>query len=273
MSVDGTANRDHIGTIVFDLDGVVYVGDQGVPGAAEALEAVRTMGWHVVFATNNSSRTASQVLEQIEHRTGYTAPHADVVTSGMAAGTWTARRHRSVFVVGEEGLRSTLVDAGLTVVDRGADAVVVGLDRSIDYATIADAARMVRDGATYVATNTDATFPTPSGPVPGAGAIVAAITTAAGCAPVACGKPNEPMIALIRERIRGDRVWVVGDRPETDIAMASTAGWTGALVLTGITAREDAIVPEHRPDHVVPSIADIPQLIEMVTSEGADHER
>ena len=262
MNTDGTGNAGLKGTIVFDLDGVVYLGDVGIPGAGAALEAVSAMGWHLIFATNNSTRSPEAVLDRVEHLTGFRVGDVDVVTSGMAAAAWTARDHRRVFVVGEQGLCDTLTSAGLEIVDdQSAEAVIVGLDRRVSYDTIATAARLVRTGATYVATNTDATFPTPAGPVPGAGSIVAAITTASGRTPISCGKPEEPMLDLVRSRVRGNRVWVVGDRPETDLAMARSAGWSGVLVLTGVTGSDETIGPHDAPDHTLENITSIPALV------------
>ncbi len=268
MTTDGTGHVGPKGTVVFDLDGVVYLGDAGVPGSAEALTAITEMGWHLVFATNNSTKTRQTVLEHVAQRTGFLGTGADVVTSGMAAAAWALRDHQRVYVVGEQGLRDTLTDAGLEIVTADhAEAVIVGLDRDIDYEAIAIAARLVRNGATYIATNTDATLPTQSGPVPGAGSIVAAITAASGCQPTSCGKPETPMIEMIRARIKGDRVWVVGDRPETDLAMARRSGWEAVLVLTGVTDRGVAISAENAPDHTVESIASVPGLISAQDSE------
>ncbi len=261
MNTDGTVDSAHTGTIVFDLDGVVYLGDSGISGARESLAAVSDLGWHIVFATNNSTRSADAVLDHIEDRTGFRGSDVDVVTSAMAAAAWTVRDHRSVFVVGEQGLRDTLSDAGLEIVGDDADAVVVGLDRTLDYDTIAKAARLVRNGATYIATNTDATFPTSEGPVPGAGTVVAAISKAGGRNPIVCGKPEDPMVEMVRTRLRGAPVWVVGDRLETDIAMANRSGWVSVLVLTGVSDSGDHIGTEYAPDFTIDSIASLPALI------------
>ncbi len=273
MSTDGTGNGEHTGTIVFDLDGVVYLGDVGVPGAAEALNAVANLGWHIVFATNNSTRTPEMVLRHVEARTGFQGVDIDVATSAMAAANWTARDHESVFVVGEQGLCDTLLEAGLQIVEDHPEAVVVGLDRGIDYETIATAARMIRNGATYIATNTDATFPTPEGPVPGAGAIVAAITKASGREPITCGKPEAPMVDLVRSLVRGTSVWVVGDRPETDLAMATRAGWRSVLVLTGVTVPGEYIHGDDEPDFTLDSIASLPGLISAHEQPRRNNER
>ena len=262
VNVDGTTDGAPLGTIVFDLDGVVYVDAHAVPGAGEALRRISEAGWHIVFATNNSTRTASTVFEHIEQRTGFSSPTARVVTSAMAAASWARTRHQRVFVVGEPGLRDTLEEVGLTLVDdHSADCVIVGLDRNISYAKIDAASRLIRDGADFIATNTDATFPTSTGPAPGAGAIVSAITTASGVVPLACGKPHVPMLTLVREMIRGESVWVVGDRPETDLAMARRAGWQAVLVMTGVTTPTTTITSDHAPHHTIPSIAELPDLL------------
>lgn len=262
MQTDGTTSRKPLGTIVFDLDGVVYVDAHAVPGAGAALAAIDEAGWHIVFATNNSTRTATTVLEHIEQRTGFTSPTANVVTSAMAAANWAGARHERVFVVGEPGLVRTLESADLTIVqDTTADCVVVGLDRNVSYEKIDIASKLIRDGAAFIATNTDATFPTQTGPAPGAGAIVSAIATASGIDPLACGKPHIPMLTLVREMVRGDSVWVIGDRPETDLAMARRAGWQAVLVLTGVTAASTKIPSDHAPHHTLASIAELPALL------------
>jgi 4-nitrophenyl phosphatase len=262
MKTDGTTSGAPLGTIVFDLDGVVYVDSHAVPGAGAALESIASAGWHIVFATNNSTRTAATVLEHIEQRTGFTSPTANVVTSAMAAASWAQSRYERVFVVGEHGLRETLESAGLTIVeDATAECVIVGLERNLTYNMIDTAARLIRGGAAFIATNTDATFPTQSGPAPGAGSIVSAVTTASGIEPVACGKPHVPMLSLVREMISGDSVWVVGDRPETDLAMARRAGWNAVLVLTGVTTLTTRITSDHAPHYTIPSIAELPALL------------
>ncbi|MCL1595128.1 MAG: HAD-IIA family hydrolase [Actinomycetia bacterium] len=262
MRTDSTLQRDHKGTVVFDLDGVVYVGSAGVPGAAEAMESLERDGWYLVFATNNSTRDVAAVANHIADRTGFRSHDAAIVTSAMAAATWTTRGHRSAFVVGERALCEALVEVGVKVVTTGTpDAVVVGLDRDINYETLAKASTMIRNGSTFVATNTDATFPTMEGPVPGAGSIVAAIATASGVEPIACGKPFDPMIDLITQRIRGEVAWVVGDRPETDIAMATRVGWRSILVHTGITASGSTVPDRFMPDHRCASITDVPGLM------------
>jgi 4-nitrophenyl phosphatase len=113
----------------------------------------------------------------------------------------------------------------------------------------------------FIATNTDATFPTPDGPMPGAGATVQTIADATGSPFVVCGKPNEPMAQLVRSRLETDNVWMIGDRLETDIALAKYAGWTSVLTLTGVTPMMPEFPEGLVPDHVIASVADLPQVL------------
>lgn len=250
------------GTIVLDLDGVLYVDREGVPGAAAALRRLEDDGWALLFATNNSTKTPRDVADHIRDRTGYVASAAQAVTSAGAAAGYVASRHRTATVVGAPSIETMLRDAGVHVVaPADADAVVVGLDLALDYGRVRDAARAIRSGAAFVATNTDATYPTPSGPAPGAGSIVAAVATAAGVDPIDCGKPSTLFTDLVLEKVECTPVWMVGDRPETDIAMAKAAGWRSVLVLTGVTTDTTSIAPCHRPDHIVESIAELPDLL------------
>jgi 4-nitrophenyl phosphatase len=144
-------------------------------------------------------------------------------------------------VVGGDGIREALESADLDVIGDNSevDCVVVGLDRQFDYEMLDRASRAIRDGALFIATNVDPTFPAAEGRIlPGAGSIVAALQSASGVSPVIAGKPHKPMTDLIRSR-GVDRAWVIGDRPDTDMAMASAEpDWTPVLVLTGVTGND-----------------------------------
>lgn len=240
---------------LLDLDGVVYVGDDAVPGAAPALEAATRAGMHLEFVTNNALRTPEQVAERLRGF-GIDASADAVVTSAQAATALVAERcgHRArVLVTGGEGLRAAAAEAGLCVVDSAddrPDAVVVGYDPTLDYRRLAEGALAVRRGALFVASNRDATMPTARGPMAGMGAFAAFVTVASGRDPVVAGKP-EP--TLHREAVRrsgAHRPLVVGDRLDTDIEGARRADTPSLLVLTGVTDLPTlaAARPEHRPD-------------------------
>jgi HAD superfamily hydrolase (TIGR01450 family) len=238
-------------TCVLDLDGVVWLGDQPIPGAAEAVGTLRARGERVLFATNNSFARLAEQEAKLE-RFGIPA-HGDVLTSAMAAARLVEAGERAL-VCGGPGIAEALEGRGATPVrDGDADAVVVGFHRDFDYERLRVAVRAVQRGARLIATNDDATYPTPDGPIPGGGAIVAAVSYASGVRPVVAGKPHAPMADLVRE-VGGETGTVVGDRPETDGAFALTLGYHFALVLSGVTHESDLPV-EPAPDTVAPSLA------------------
>ena len=244
--------------VVCDLDGVVYRGQEPVAGAAQAIERLRRRGTRVLFCTNNSTPTVEDCRSALR-RVGVDAAADDILTSAVVAGETLARRGRRgarALVVGEAGLRESIAAAGLALDDgdeRSGDVVVVGLDRGFTYAAMRRALQWLRAGAEFVATNTDATFPAPGGVVwPGAGAIVASLIECSGRHPEVMGKPHAPMMDAAERRLAGaQRVAIVGDRPETDLAGGAAKGWTTVLVLTGVTSRAEAAKARPRPDVVL----------------------
>ena len=254
-----------VGTVVFDLDGVVYIGSTPIPGAAEAMARLVRSGWQLIFATNNSTTTPNNVAQRLREQSYLTIDERSVVTSGASAGHYLSTVGvESALVVGSQQLRESIAAYGIFEAGHDhPDAVVVGLDRDLDYQTIDDASRAIRNGARFVATNTDATFPTSEGEAPGAGAIVAAIAYATGQDFVSCGKPARPMIDLISQQVRSERVIVVGDRLETDIALAHAAGWGSVLTLTGVTSSASDIGEEFAPDVVIASMHELPKVLEL----------
>lgn len=250
-------------TFVFDLDGVVYVDHFGVPGADETLTFLERTGHQVLFATNNSSRGVDAVVENIRERTGFEARPEAVITSGLAAANLLRDGDEVCLVLGSQGLEQTLKDAGIAVTadHTAATTLVVGLDRRLSYDRLAAAVLAVRRGARFVATNDDATYPMPDGQYPGCGALVAAVERATGATPIVCGKPHSPMRTLIERKIEHADVWMVGDRPGTDLALAARAGWGKILVLTGVTGPEDELDPRFRPDHTLASMAGLRDLM------------
>lgn len=249
------------GTVVCDLDGVVYLSSQAVEGGSEALGALRDAGFRILFCTNNSRRTPIEVSRRIHEVSGFRAEPDQVVSSAMAAAHLVAGECSHALVVGDKGIDHALREVGITVTEEWseADLVVVGLDRDFSYERLANATRAVLGGARLVATNDDATFPTPDGQLPGAGAMVAALEKASGVKAEVAGKPFAPMRRLLRERIGEGQVWIVGDRPETDLAMGHAEGWTTVLVLSGVTTNTEGIEPA--PDHIIASLAGLPDLL------------
>lgn len=236
---------------ILDLDGVVWLADQVLPGAAAAVTRLRSAGEHVGFATNNSYVPRADVEAKLS-RFGID-PGDGVVTSAMAVARL-VEPGETVLVCAGPGARHELELRGATVVDHGpADVVVVGFHPDFDYARMTVAAGAVRAGARLLATNDDATYPTPYGLIPGGGAILASIVTASGAAPVVAGKPYPAMAGLVRDRFGPSGVGV-GDRPDTDGRFARALGYEFGLVLSGVTTAADLPV-EPQPDHVAPDLA------------------
>lgn len=245
--------------LIFDLDGVVYLGNETVPGAGETLERLDTDGHNILFCTNNSSRTRAQSAEKIRRVTGYAARAEQIASSAMAAGRLIGSAAR-VLKVGGDGVAEAIGLAGATEVpDIDADTVVVGIDFSFDYDLLDRASTAVRNGARFIATNRDVTYPSPTGLKPGAGSIVAAVEAASGVVPVNAGKPEPIMRKLLDEMLVNGPVMLIGDRPDTDLAMADAEGWVSVLVDTGVTSADEAVHPV--PTHRVASITSVPRLI------------
>ena len=252
------------GNVVFDLDGVVFLGSEAISGAGAALSAIAAHGAKVLFATNNATKTTEYIAKRIESTTGYKPESGAIVTSATAVAASLGPEDDPVLMVGEPGLAETLRAAGRATTDDSSAArtVVVGLDRGITYKKLEAASTAIRRGARFIATNTDVSFPTPDGPAPGAGAIVAAVASATGTDPEVAGKPHPAMVRHVTALLGPGKTWMVGDRPETDLALARAAGWTAVLTLSGITQDVAEVPPDLRPDLVIDSVADLVELFE-----------
>lgn len=251
---------DGIDGLVCDLDGVLYRGNEAVPGAAGAVERLRAAGVSLLFCTNNSHSTVAQYVEKLA-RAGVPAEPEEILTSAIVTADVLASRglagHRAL-VVGGYGITDALEAVGIAVDGDAPEVVVVGWDPDFTYETMRRAATAVREGAAFVATNGDATFPAATGLWPGAGAILAAIEKASGGKAEVMGKPNAPMMEVAARRLAGaKRIAVVGDRPDSDLAGGAARGWTTILVLTGVTSKDDVPNVSPVPDYVVDSLADL----------------
>jgi glycerol 3-phosphatase-2 len=263
-----TSTLDGAPVVCCDLDGVVWRGARPIPGSARAIDTLRQAGLRLAFVTNNSSPRIADILEKLA-RAGIESSEREVLTSASAAAALLTRSQPSgarVLVCGGPGVEEALLDAGFEPVGAPpAAAVVVGFHRTFDFDGLARASRAVRDGAQFVATNLDATYPVAGGMLPGAGAIAAAVATASGGRPEVAGKPEAAMVALVRERF-GPTGVVAGDRPSSDGALAAALAWPFALVLSGVTTATPQPGGESIPDPPPPYVADdlaalAPQLV------------
>ncbi len=244
-------------SFLLDLDGVLFCGDRPIEGAGETVSRLRAMGKGLAFVTNNSARTPAQVVAHLAS-VGVDARVDEVETSALSTAELLAGRGvGSAFVIGEDGLRTALRDAGVDVVTEAGpvDAVVVGWDRGVDYDALRSAAAHLQRGAVFVASNPDTSYPAPDGlRWPGAGAIVAALVATTELEPEIVGKPYAPILEAALRRAGGGSPLVVGDRLDTDIEGAHRLGWSSMLVLTGISSREDLRAAQISPTHVAEDV-------------------
>ncbi|MFL6173061.1 MAG: HAD-IIA family hydrolase [Marmoricola sp.] len=257
---------------LLDLDGVVYIGADAVPGAVQALTAAREAGLHLAYVTNNAARPPEYVAEHLTGL-GISTDPGDVVTSAQAAARLVAEEvpaGSSVFVIGGEGLHAALRERDLVpVTDLTADAVAVvqGYGPEMPWRQVIDGAILVRRGLPWIASNLDLTVPTSNGAGPGNGALVQLVADFAGRTPVAAGKPEKPLFEETLARVGGEHPLVVGDRLDTDIDGARSVGWDSLLVMTGVTGLAElaSLEAARRPTYVG---ADLSVLLGPVPAHG-----
>ena len=227
-------------TWALDLDGVLWTGSTAVPGSANAVNELVCAGHEIVFVTNNAADT----IDAQEAKLGDFGVNAKGrVINAAVAGAQLVEPGERVYVLGGPGIVEAVHSRGAVVLDRyepgvRCDAVVVGLDRALTYERLTHAVLAINNGARFIATNTDSSFPHELGLLPGGGALVAAVQTATGVQPTIGGKPHRPMADLVRARF-GEEGIMVGDRPETDGLFALALGYKFALVYSGVTSPAD----------------------------------
>lgn len=248
---------EHFDGVLIDLDGVCYQGNTAIEHVSETLDEARNRGMVITFVTNNASRTAVQVADKL-NGLGIEAETREIMTAAMdAVGILQEKLPPAakVLVIGGEGLREPVSQAGFEIVSSAEDrpaAVIQGLDESIGWKELSEAIYAINAGAVFVATNLDATLPTERGFAAGNGALVKAVSHATGVEPLAGGKPFASIYRKAQADARIKHPLCIGDRLDTDIAGARAAGYRSLHVLTGVNdARAVALAPsEHRPSFV-----------------------
>ena len=255
-------NLNDIKNLILDMDGVLWHGETAVPGLADFFATLRRREIGFILATNNATKTVDQYTAKLA-RFGVIIPPAQILTSSLATAAYLSQQYppdTAVYVIGERGLREALKAQGLRLLGRQdgengerAAAVVIGLDRTVQYDDLAAATWYIcQQQAQFVATNPDPSLPTERGPMPGAGALVAAVQAATGVKPVIIGKPGPRLFEEALRLLTGTKTntAMVGDRLTTDIAGAQAVGLRGILLLSGVTSLVDAAVNQIKAEWV-----------------------
>jgi len=257
--------------LVIDMDGVLYRGNDPLPGLPEFFGFLREHGIGFRLATNNSGSTPQQYAGKVQKMGAAVRPE-EIITSGTATARWLAQQlppGARVHVFGEDSLRTALTEAGFELADEDVVAVVASIDWGVTYDKIKRACLLIRHGAQFVATNLDPTRPTEEGLVPGTGALIAAIATGAETQPVAIGKPEPTMFeqAMAEMGARPETTATLGDRIDSDMVGGVRAGLRTILVLSGSTGRAEA--EAYGPDLIFEDIAALTQAWRAALAPGS----
>ena len=258
--------------LIFDMDGVLYRGNEPIEGARELINFLKERKIPFAFLTNNSTKTPETYREKLLSM-GIEVPPERIITSGLATRLYMERHFTPgrIFVIGGRGLHEEMETLGWGVVsleeaERGewksVQYVVVGLDPELTYEKLKYGTLAIRNGAEFIGTNPDTTYPGEEGIYPGAGSIIAALKASTDAEPLIIGKPNEPAYEIVRERLKNvDEIWMIGDRLDTDIAFAKRFGMKAIMVLTGVNDLEDVKKSPVKPDLVLPSVKELKEYL------------
>ena len=249
----------HYAGYLLDLDGTVYRGNEVIEEAKQFVAELQKRDVPYLFVTNNSSRTPEQFAEKLMAMGVYAEPHS-VFTSSQATAKYIQKNKlgKTVYMIGEIGLKTALENEGLKLVEDEAELVVMGIDRQINYEKFMSACLQVRSGATFIATNGDRALPSERGFLPGNGAFVSVVSTSTGVTPTFIGKPEATMLEEAMKLLgtTKDNTLMIGDNYDTDILAGINSGIDTLLVYSGVTTKEQLAKKKVKPTYELNSLAE-----------------
>lgn len=269
-------NTNIVRNLIIDMDGVLWRGDTPMQGLVGFFETLRRLDIGFVLATNNATRTATQYAQKLRGF-GVLIPEEQILNSAEATALYMSKHYSTgseVYVIGEDGLKTAISNQGFTLLsdngilgsDAKSEAVVIGLARDVSYRQFANATYLINRGATFIGTNPDVTFPTENGLMPGAGALLSFVQAATSQEPLVIGKPGRAIFDEALRRLVGspDDTVMVGDRIATDIVGGQAAGMRTALLLSGVSSRDQLANVTNQPDWV---FADLTSFAHFLASD------
>jgi 4-nitrophenyl phosphatase len=252
--------------LILDMDGVLWRDTEPIGDLPAIFQAINYRGWKIAYVTNNATRSVGQYVQKLASL-GVEASSGQIINSGLATARYLLEKYPSggdVYIIGEQGLFTTLEENGFFHTTYKPLAVIGSLDRQVDYQKLKDAAHFIRQGIEFLGTNPDPALPTPGGYIPGTGAILAALTAASGISPRIIGKPSPVMyqIALSSLGVKPENAVAVGDQMPTDIAAGIAAGCRTGLVLTGVSKRDTARTFDFQPTYIADDLAQLISILE-----------
>lgn len=259
-------NLDKIKLFLMDMDGTVYLGNNKIEGAFEALETLRKMGKRICFLTNNSSRANATYVEKLKRVYDFEASSDEVYTSSQATCEFLKNKHNGekVFLLAPPDVRQEFIDFGIELDEENPDIVLICFDTTLTYDRLYKACKFINQGKLYVTTHPDNFCPAPDCPMPDVGAFIAMIEKTLGKTPdVIVGKPYIEMAEAVQAKfgLAKEEIAMVGDRLYTDIRFGVDNGFTSILVLTGETTKEMLAESEIRPSVVLNTFAEVLKLV------------
>lgn len=250
----------NVGTFLLDLDGTFYLGDQLFPWSLKFVEKLKRLGKEFIFVTNNSSRNAGYYAQKIT-RLGVPVGPERIFTSGEATIYYLKKNgfDRNLYLLGTSDLEEEFRQGGFNLTPNNPAAVVLGFDLTLTYEKLRTACDLIRAGVPFIATHPDFNCPTPNGPIPDCGSMIAAVTASTGVKPKIIGKPYPEMVEALCHKfgLESQSVAMIGDRLYTDIAMGQAAGILSILVLSGETKTEDLAGSSFKPDLLAENLGEL----------------